>query len=65
MVAYTDANSSVKRSQTGVIVKLGDNVFAWRSMKQTEVAMSTAESEVQALASVEILADYVKTLRES
>ena len=34
-------------------------------MKQTEVSLSSAESEVQALASTEVLADYIKTLRES
>ena len=56
---------SVKRSQTGDVVKLGTNVVAWRSMKQTEVSISPPESEVQALASIEVLADYIKTLRES
>ena len=65
VIAYTDANFSTKRSQTGVVVKLGSNVVAWRSMKQTEVSVNTAESEVQALASADVLADYVKTLRES
>ena len=65
VIAYTDANFSTKRSQTGAVVKLGMNVVAWRSMKQTEVSMSSAESEVQALASTEVLADYIKTLRES
>ena len=63
--SYTDANFSVKRSQTGAVVKLGDNLVAWRSMKQSEASMSSAESEVQALASTEVLADYIKTLRES
>ena len=57
VIAYTDANFSTKRSQTGAVVKLGINVVAWRSMKQTEVSMSSAESEVQALASTEVLAD--------
>ena len=65
VIAYTDANFSAKRSQTGAVVKLGLNVVAWRSMKQTEVSVSSAESEVQALASTEVLADYIKTLRES
>ena len=65
VIAYTDANFSVKRSQTGAVVKLGVNVAAWRSMKQSEVSLSSAESEVQALASTEVLADYIKTLRES
>ena len=34
-------------------------------MKQTDSAISTAESEVQALASIEVLAEYILTLRES
>ena len=63
MTAYTDANFSAKRSQTGAVVKLGDNLVAWRSMKQSEVSMSSAESEVQALASTEVVADYIKTKR--
>merc|ERR1712175_12075 len=43
VIAYTDANFSVKRSQTGAAVKLGDNLVTWRSMKQSEVSMSSAE----------------------
>ena len=65
VVAFTDANFSAKRSQTGAVVKLGLNVVAWRSMKQTEVSVSSAESEVQALAGTEVLADFIKTLGES
>ena len=65
VVAYTDANFSVKRSQTGAVIKLGINVVAWRSMKQTDSAIGTAESEVQTLASTEVLAEYIRTLRES
>ena len=65
VIAYTDANFSVKRSQTGAAVKLGENLVAWRSMKQSEASVSSAESEVQALATTEVLAEYIKTLRES
>ena len=65
VIAYTDANFSIERSQTGAVIKLGVNVVAWRSMKQTESTISTAESEVQALASTEVLAEYIRTLRES
>merc|ERR1712175_29366 len=43
VIAYTDANFSVKRSQTGAAVKLGDNLVTWGSMKQSEVSMSSAE----------------------
>ena len=65
VIAFTDANFLAKRSQTGAVVKLAINVVAWRSMKQTEVSLSSAESEVQALASTEVLAEYIRTLRES
>ena len=34
-------------------------------MKQSKISSSSAESEVQALASTETLADFIKTLRES
>ena len=46
-------------------MKLGTNVVTWRSMKQSVVSSSSAESEVQSLAATEKLADFVKTLRES
>ena len=65
VIGYTDANFSAKRSQTGAVVKLGANVITWRSMKQSEVSLSSAESEVQALASTAALAEYVRTLRGS
>merc|ERR1712240_217341 len=65
VIAYTDANFSVQRSQTGAVIKLGVNVVAWRSMKQTESTISTAASEVQALASTEVMAEFIRTLRES
>ena len=64
VIAYTDANFSVKRSQTGSFVKLGTNVFTLRSMKQPTVSSSSAGSEVQALTSTEKFADFIKTLRE-
>ena len=65
VLAFTDANFSVKRSQTGAVVKLGTKGVAWRSMKQADVSMNTAESEVQAVASTVVFADYIKALRES
>ena len=34
-------------------------------MKHTEISLSSAESEIHALASIEVLADYIQTLRES
>ena len=45
VIASTDANFSIERSQTGAVIKLGVNVVAWRSMKQTDSAISTAEKE--------------------
>ena len=65
VIAYTDANHATNRSQSGAVIKLGENVVTWRSMKQSEVSLSSAESEVQALAMTGVLVDYVSTLRES
>ena len=64
VIAYTDANHATNRSQSGAVIKLGENVVTWRSMKQSEVSLSSGESEVQALAMTGVLADYVSTLRE-
>ena len=44
---------------------MGISTIAWRSSKQPAITVSTAESEVQAVANTGIVADYVKTLRES
>ena len=60
VIGYTDANHAPKRSQSGAVTKLGE-----RSMKQSEVSLSSAENEVQALSMTGVLADYVMTLRES
>ena len=65
VIAYTDANHATKRSQSGAVIKLGENVVTWRSAKQSEVSLSSAESEVQALSMAGVLADYITTLRES
>ena len=34
LIAYTDANFGVERSQSGTVIKLGTNTVAWRSAKQ-------------------------------
>ena len=65
VIAYTDANHATNRSQSGAVIKLGENVVTWRSAKQTEVSRSSAESEVQALSMTAVLAEYITTLRES
>ena len=65
VIAHTDSNFSVERSQTGSVVKLGANVVTRRSMKQSTVSASSAESEVQALASIQKLLDFIRSLRES
>ena len=44
VIAYTDANHATNRSQSGAVIKLGENVVTWRSMKQSEVSLSSAES---------------------
>ena len=46
VIAYTDANHATNRSQSGAVIKLGENVVTWRSMKQSETSLSSAESEV-------------------
>ena len=51
VIAYTDASFAEKRSQTGSVIRLGSNVIAWRSSKQPIISTSSAESEVQAMAS--------------
>ena len=65
MIAYTDASHDVKRSQTGSVIQIGDNVITWRSQKQATISMSSAESEAQALAATEVIGDFIKALRES
>ena len=65
IIAYTDANFSVQRSQSGTVIKLGENIVAWRSAKQPKTVLNTAESEVHACACTSHIADYVKELRES
>ena len=65
VIEYTDANHAPTRSQTGIVIKLGMSVVTWRSMKQSVTSLSSAESEVQALAMTGVLADFVSTLRES
>ena len=65
MIAYTDANFGVKRSQSGTVIKLGSNTVAWRSAKQPKSVLNVAESEVHACACTSNIADYIKELRES
>ena len=53
--AYGDASLAIKKSQSGTVVKFGESTVTWRSSKQPQVAKSTADSEVTALASTVIL----------
>lgn len=52
--AFSDANyaedRSDRQSNSGYIIKLGGGIISWKCRKQTSVAMSTAESELYALA---------------
>lgn len=53
--AYADAdwgNSVDRKSYTGYIVKIGNNVVSWESRKQHCVALSSTESEYLSIASV-------------
>ena len=65
LIAYTDANFGVTRSQSGTVIKMGSNTVAWRSAKQAKSVLNTAESEVYACACTSNIADYIKELRES
>jgi hypothetical protein len=44
-----DANPTSVKSRTGYIIKLGGCPLIWRSMLQTEISLSTLESEYSAL----------------
>ncbi|CAK0822789.1 unnamed protein product, partial [Prorocentrum cordatum] len=48
--AFADASFETEYSQTGVAVYLGECLIDWRSVKQAQVARSTAEAEITALA---------------
>ena len=50
--AYVDADFAMehdRKSITGYVILLGDNIIAWRSSKQRLVTLSTCESEYVAL----------------
>ena len=63
--AYGDASFEAHRSTTGSVVTYCGCVLAWRSSKQPQVARSTADSEVTALAATVSLAENVRALLES
>ena len=65
VVVFGDASFAIEKSQTGTVVKFGGSTVAWRSQKQPQVAKSTADSKVTALASSVIVGEYVKALLES
>ncbi|CAK0814311.1 unnamed protein product, partial [Prorocentrum cordatum] len=48
--AFADASFETECSQTGVAVRPGECLIDWRSVKQAQVARSTAEAEIAALA---------------
>ena len=54
--AYCDASFEAHRSTTGSVVTYCGCVLAWRSAKQPQVAKSTADSEVTALAATASMA---------
>ena len=63
--AYTDANFEATRSMTGSLVTYGGSPLCWKSGRQAQVARSTADSELTALASTYSMAENVKALLES
>ena len=50
LVVYADASFDVATSQTGIAVFWRGILIDWRSLKQPQVARSTAEAEITALA---------------
>ena len=65
VVACGDATLDVERSQIGSVLMVGGRIIAWRSCKQTTVAGSSADSEVQAMQLTAVLGEMVKVLMES
>ena len=63
--AYCDASFEAHRSTTGGVVTYCGCVLAWRSAKQPQVAKSTADSEVTALAATASMAENARALLES
>ncbi|UYV61670.1 hypothetical protein LAZ67_1005806 [Cordylochernes scorpioides] len=52
IVTYTDASwdrTADARSYSGFVIEMGNNLLNWKSNKQRNVALSTAESELEAL----------------
>ncbi|UYV84151.1 hypothetical protein LAZ67_X001338, partial [Cordylochernes scorpioides] len=52
IVTYTDASwdrTADARSYSGFVIEMGNNLLNWKSNKQRSVALSTAESELEAL----------------
>ena len=37
VTAFGDASFAIKKSQTGTVVNIGENIISWRSPKQTQV----------------------------
>ena len=64
VTAFGDASFAIKKSQMGTVVKLGDNIISWRSSKQPQVAKSTADNDVTAMASTAMLGELVKAFME-
>ena len=62
---YSDANFEADRSMTGTIIMYGGSPLCWRSSRQAQVARSTADSELTAVASSYTMAENVKALLES
>ena len=65
LAGFGDANFHPARSTTGVLVKLFGNTVAWRSKRQNQVAKSTADSEVTAMATTAYDVDNMATVVES
>ena len=62
---YADASFEPEVSQSGLCIYLHNQLVDWRSMKQPQVARSTAEAEVSALALGAIVLEGYEQLLQS
>ena len=65
IVTYADASFEVDFAQSGMMTLIEGNVVDWASSKQAQVARSTAEAEVTALATGNLRQEALQVVMES